>query len=134
MPIHKIRTQRILMCPNDVEIRFQRMKSYFDATWAWRITVRCRYNAVIFLPNRPNRQPTGELWGDFCVAFHYNDVKMAAIASEITSLTIVFLNRLFRRRSKKTSKLRVTGLCVGNSPGTGKFPAQMTSYAENVSI
>ena len=32
------------------------------------------------------------------------------------------LNRLFRRRSKKTSKLRVTGLCVGNSPGTGEFP------------
>ena len=27
------------------------------------------------------------------------------------------LNRFFRRRSKKTSKLRVTGLCVGNSPG-----------------
>ena len=27
------------------------------------------------------------------------------------------LNRLFRRRSKKTPKLRVTGLCVGNSPG-----------------
>ena len=27
------------------------------------------------------------------------------------------LNRLFRRRSKKTSKLRVTGLCEGNSPG-----------------
>ena len=26
------------------------------------------------------------------------------------------LNCLFRRRSKKTSKLRVTGLCVGNSP------------------
>ena len=44
------------------------------------------------------------------------------------------LNRLFRHRSKKTSKLRVTGLCVGNSPGTGEFPAQMASYAENVSI
>ena len=29
------------------------------------------------------------------------------------------LNRLFRRRSKKTSKLRITGLYVGNSPGTG---------------
>ena len=27
------------------------------------------------------------------------------------------LNRLFRRRSKKTSKLRVTGLCAGKSPG-----------------
>ena len=44
------------------------------------------------------------------------------------------LNRLFRRRSNKTSKLRVTGLCVGNSPGTGEFSAQMASYAENVSI
>ena len=44
------------------------------------------------------------------------------------------LNRLFRRRSKKTSKLRVTGLCVGNSPGTGEFPAQMARNAENVSI
>ena len=44
------------------------------------------------------------------------------------------LNRLFRRRSKKTSKLRVTGLCAGNSPGIGEFPAQMASNAENVSI
>ena len=44
------------------------------------------------------------------------------------------LNRLFRRRSKKTSKLRLTGLCAGNSPGTGEFPAQMASNAENVSI
>ena len=44
------------------------------------------------------------------------------------------LNRLFGRRSKKTSKLHVTGLCVGNSPGTGEFPAQMASNAENVSI
>ena len=44
------------------------------------------------------------------------------------------LNRLFKRRSKKTSKLCVTGLCVGNSPGTGEFPAQMASYAENGSI
>ena len=44
------------------------------------------------------------------------------------------LNRLFRRRSKKASKLRVTGLCAGNSPGTGEFPAQMASNAENVSI
>ena len=43
------------------------------------------------------------------------------------------LNRLFRRRSKKTSKLRVTGLCVGNSPGTGEFPTQRPSNAGNVS-
>ena len=44
------------------------------------------------------------------------------------------LNRLFRPRSKKTSKLRVTGLCVDNSPGTGEFSAYMASNAENISI
>ena len=44
------------------------------------------------------------------------------------------LNRLLRHRSKRTSKLCVTGLCVGKSPGTGEFPAQMASNAENVSI
>ena len=44
------------------------------------------------------------------------------------------LKRLFRRRSKKTSKLHVTGLCAGNSPVTGEFPAQMASNMENVSI
>ena len=45
------------------------------------------------------------------------------------------LNRLlFRRRSKKTSKLRVTGLCAGNSLVTGEFTAQKASSAENVSI
>ena len=44
------------------------------------------------------------------------------------------LNCLFRCRSKKTSKLRVTGLCERNSPVTGEFPAQRASNAENVSI
>ena len=32
------------------------------------------------------------------------------------------LSRLIRRRSKKTSKLRVTGLCAGNSPGPVNSP------------
>ena len=40
------------------------------------------------------------------------------------------LNFLFRRRSKKTSKLRATGLCAGNSP----IPTQRASNAENVFI
>ena len=35
-----------------------------------------------------------------------------------------FHNCLFRCKSKKKSKLRVTGLCKGNSPVTGEFPAQ----------
>ena len=44
------------------------------------------------------------------------------------------LNRLFRRRSRKMSKLRVTGLCEWNPPGTGEFPLRRASNAKNVSI
>ena len=44
------------------------------------------------------------------------------------------LNCLFRRRSKKTSKPRVIGLCEGNSPLTGEFPTQRANNVENVSI
>ena len=51
-----------------------------------------------------------------------------------TYLYDCLLNRLFRRRSKKTSKLRVTGLCAGNSLVTGEFVPQRASNAENVSI
>ena len=51
---------------------------------------------------------------------HWDDVIMGAMVSQITSLTIVYSSRWFRRRSKKISKLRVTGLCEGNSPVTGE--------------
>ena len=36
------------------------------------------------------------------------------------------LNCLFGRRSKKISKLRITGLCAGNSPGPGNSPHKCT--------
>ena len=41
---------------------------------------------------------------------------------------------LFRHRSKKASKVHVTGLCEGNSPVTGKFSVQRASDTENISI
>ena len=44
------------------------------------------------------------------------------------------LNRLFRRGSKKTSKLRVTGLYEGNPSVTGGFPSEKASNAERISI
>ena len=44
------------------------------------------------------------------------------------------LHRLIRRRSKKTPKLRVTGLSVGEFTSQRWIPAQMASNAENVSI
>ena len=66
--------------------------------------------------------------------FHYNDIIMGAMASQITSLMMAYSSLYSRRRSKKAAKLRVTGLCKGNSPVTGEFPAQRASNAENVSI
>ena len=57
---------------------------------------------------------------------HYNNVIMSAMASQISSLTMVYTAVYSRRKSKKTSKLRVTGLCEGNSLVAGN--------EENVSI
>ena len=59
---------------------------------------------------------------------------MGTMASQITSLAIVYSMGKVKHRSKKTSKLRVTGLCAWDPPVTGEFPAQRASYAENVSI
>ena len=56
------------------------------------------------------------------------DVIMSALASPL------LLNCLFWRRSKKTSKLRVTGLGEGNSLVNGEFPTQRASNAKNISI
>ena len=58
---------------------------------------------------------------------------MGVLASQVTSLTIVY-STVHSGADQKTPKLRVTGLCAGNSPVTGEFPAQMASNAENVSI
>ena len=43
-------------------------------------------------------------------------------------------NRLFRRRSKTTLKLIVTGLCEGNPPVPSRFSSQRANNAENFSI
>ena len=65
---------------------------------------------------------------------HYSGDIMSPMASQITGASIVCSTVWFRRRSKRTAKLRVTGLCEGNSPVTGEFPAQRASNAENASI
>ena len=59
---------------------------------------------------------------------------MGTIASQITTLTIDYSIVYSGADQSKTSKLHVTGLCEGNSPVTGEFPAQRASNTENVSI
>ena len=65
---------------------------------------------------------------------HYDDVRMGAIASQITSLAIVYSAFYSGVDKKKNIKApRHWPLC-GEFTGTGEFPAQRASYAENVSI
>ena len=58
---------------------------------------------------------------------------MGTMASQITSLTIAY-STVSQLQIKENIKLRITGLCEGNSPVDGEFPAQRASNAENVSI
>ena len=74
------------------------------------------------------------LWGKLT----YHVLSYIKHAGEWTNLawklvdSIDFYN--YWHRSKRTSKPLVPGLCAGNSPLAGEFPAQKLSNAENVSI
>ena len=67
---------------------------------------------------------------------HYSDIIRSVMASEITSLSIVYSTVccLCRHISKETSLLHFIGLCEGNSPVTSEFPPQRVSNTENVCI
>ena len=63
---------------------------------------------------------------------HYSDVIMCALASQITSLTIVYsivYSDADQRKHQSSASLAFVREIL-----PGKFPAQMASYAENVSI
>ena len=61
-----------------------------------------------------------ENWGFASLLWRHNERDGVSMQQRLDCL----FNRLFWRRSKKTSKLRVTGRCEGNSPVTGEFPSQ----------
>ena len=86
---------------------------------------------IWMIPTDSSMRTMGTAWSFYC-ALHWRHNGRDSVSNHQPYDCL--LNRLFRRRSKKTSKLCVTGLCAGNSPGTGEFPVQMASNAENVSI
>ena len=119
--------------------------------------IHYHWSDIVTLLNENIFRVTGHLCGDFtghrgalmfsliCVWItgwvnnpgplsHYSDVIMDAMASQITSLTNVYSTVYSGADQQKTSRLRVSGLWVGNSPVAGEFSAQMASYPENVSI
>ena len=64
---------------------------------------------------------------------HCDDVIMGTIASQITSLKIVF-SSVYLDTDQRKHQSSASLAFVGNSPEAGEFPAQMASNAENVSI
>ena len=88
---------------------------------------------LFVLRNDSNTLMINLLWHIQLLAWHNNDVIMSEMASEITSLKIVY-SSVCSRADKKTSKLSITGLCEGISPVTGEFLAQRTSNTNNISI
>ena len=68
------------------------------------------------------------------IVSYYNEVIMSGDGVSNHQPHDCLPNGLIGHRSKKTSKLRITGLCEGNSLVTGEFPTQRASNAENVSI
>ena len=72
---------------------------------------------------------TGSLFGT-TVQWRYNEHDGVSNHRRLDCL----INRLFRRRSKKISKIHVTGFCDGNVPITGEFPAQRASNAEHIDV
>ena len=64
---------------------------------------------------------------------NFNKVLMSTIASQITSLAIVY-STVYSGTDERKHQSSASLACVGNSPLTGEFPAQRASNAENVSI
>ena len=96
------------------------------------VTVSMKSNEEMGASPRRCRHPWIELLASWQNPLHWRHNGCDSISNHQPHDCL--LNRLFRRRWKKTSKLRVNGLCVENSPGTGEFSTQMASDSENVSI
>ena len=93
------------------EVPWQNPLWRFQMTVAWKVTLQQQYALWIRCPVLLTFIHMTLQWrhnGRDCVSNHQP--------------RDCLLNRLFRLRSKKTSKLRVTGLCAGNSPGPVNSP------------
>ena len=98
--------------------------------WGKIWNIICCLNSYVGLHHAINFQCLHECIFPFTLQWRHNERGGVSNHRRLHCL----LNCWFRRRSTKTSKLRVTGLCVGNSPVTVEFPTQKASNANHVSI
>ena len=127
-----VRFSRIQM--RAISLRFHKL--LFSYRW-WEnyfFLNNCYFSPGAIELKFPPARLVSSSWRISLVCFHYSDVIMSPMASHISGVSHVLLSLLFRRKSKKTSKLRVTDLCERNPPVTGRIPSQRASNAWNVSI
>ena len=96
-----------------------------DPSWQWHVWFYWKYSQHGYFLSLVGQR----FW---CVSLQWRHNEHGGISNHQPQDCL--LNGSLRRRSKVTSKLRITGLCAWNSPVTGEFPAQRASNAENVSI
>ena len=93
------------------------------------LNIHCIYIWVIMDRPIPN-----SIMGIHNSSMHYNDVIMTTIASQITSLTVVYSIVYSGADQRKHQSRTSLAFVCGEFTGTGEFPAQRASNAENVSI
>ena len=120
--------------PSDVDMRQRTRPSlvHMMGLFQWK---EIKYKTIFVLWQENGLELQAAKWRSFCcdldaLQWRHNECDGVSNPQPHDCL----LKRLFGRRSRKTSKIRVTGICVGNSLVTGEFPAQRASNAENVSI
>ena len=128
----------VFVKPFVIEVFFvvwQFLRSKIPTTWwAWWYDVPWGHNSQYMcsihlqFPSCLETEKAASNKLSTCRWFHYIDVIMAAIASQITSLTIVY-STIYSDADQWRHHISASLAFL-----TGEFPAQMVSNAENVSI
>ena len=103
-------------------------KGYYCLFWTTEYQGLPKHKAVDITPDLKSIMPSETPIQDLLIT-HCSDVIMTTMASQFTSLKVVYSIVYADADQRKKSKFRVTGLCAGNSLVIGEFAAQSTSNA-----
>ena len=106
----------------EIYLDFTHTCLYFFITkpMRWVTMVTGGWKRLCSAPDTLRKGATGDIVSICCLSLQWRHNDNDGVSNHQPHVCL--LNRLFRRGSKKTSKLRVTGLCVGNSPGPVNSP------------
>ena len=99
--------------------------------FVYRCLISNEFQRLDYMTGYQDSNPTNDHQATYSFSLQWHNNEHDGISNHLHLHCL--LHCWFRPTSKKTSKLRVTGLCA-NSPVTGEFPTQKASNTENVSI